>query len=57
MNNIVVDKNFLSMAITVVLQMRGELSDTEYVTVMGWEIDDENETLELNVDLKMETSN
>lgn len=57
MNTITIDKAFLSMAITTVLQLRGEISDMEFIEVSEWEIDNDNETIELLVDLGTETSN
>jgi len=52
---VVVDKNFLTMAVTSLLQLQGEISDNTTLIVVDWEIDDEEDVLNLTCETQTET--
>jgi hypothetical protein len=55
--NVTVDTNFLANALTVVMQMKGDIEEDEYVVVYDMIIDDETGYLKLAVDKKRATIN
>ena len=52
---VVVDKDFLTLAVSSLLQVQGEIPDTSTLVVIDWEIDDEEEILNLTCELVEET--
>ncbi len=55
--NITVDSNFLSNALTVVMQMQGQIEESEYVEVLDMMIDDETGYLKMLVEKHEATLN
>jgi hypothetical protein len=52
---VVVDKSFLTMAVSSLLQIQGEISDNTTLVVLDWEIDEDEEVLNLTCELLEET--
>ena len=54
---VVVDKSFLTMAVSSLLQIQGEISDNTTLVVLDWEIDEDEEVLNLTCELLEEAIN
>jgi len=54
---VVVDKSFLTMAVSSLLQIQGEISDNTTLLVLDCEIDEHEEVLNLTCDLLEEAIN
>lgn len=54
---VVVDKSFLTMAVSSLLQVQGEISDNTTLVVLDWEIDEDEEVLNLTCELLEEAIN
>ena len=54
---VVVDKSFLTMAVSSLLQIQGEISDNTTLVVLDWEINEDEEVLNLTCELLEEAIN
>lgn len=54
---ITVDHNFLQQALTIAMQMRGDIEENEYVIVHEMDIDEDSGYLNLSVEKKEQRYN
>ena len=54
---VIIDKSFLTMAVSYLLQIQGEISDNTTLVVLDWEIDEDEEVLNLTCELLEEAIN
>lgn len=54
---VVVDKSFLTMAVSSLLQVQGEIPDSTTLVVLDWEIDEDEDVLNLTCELLEEAIN